>query len=376
MDLQTMNHEMDRIRARVFIGSNSAFLGSLLCSLQFHWSTSVRTAATDGENLYVNHDWIMSKPFDARVTVLKHEIWHVAKLHGFRKGSRDPEIWNYACDLWINNMLEREGCSFVGIEDCWKDQSYGTMNEEEIYDKLIENAIPPPPSGLWGDGVEEQDIVPVDKAKQHACVANVIRAVQQAKMAKQAGNGMAEIEEILGRFLTPVVPWQSVLKRFFTEMIRGDFTWRKRNRRFPNMYMPGKDEEQNRIGKLFYYLDVSGSVGDKDVLRFNSEVKHIKDQFNPRELRMIQFTSRIRNEQIITENQQFEKAVRLATGGTSLVEVREHIIKHKPTAAVIFTDLHCVPMEPLPFKIPIVWIVVGSRIKPPFGQCIDIKEER
>lgn len=378
MDIQTLNHEMDRVRARVFLGSNSAFLGSLLCSLEFSWSTETSTAATDGQRLLVNADWIMSKPFEARVTVLKHEIWHAAKLHAYRRGMRDPEIWNYACDIWINNMLEREGASFVGIENCWKDQSYGTMNEEEIYDKLMQDSIKPQDS-LWGDQPGDSgsgDILVPTKPDQHACITNVVRAVQQAKMAKQAGNLIQDIEDVLGSFLNPVVPWQTVLKQFFTDLVKTGHSGAKRNRRYRNIYMPGKDNEQARIAKLFYYLDVSGSVDDRDVLRFNSEVKYIKDHFNPRELRLIQFTRTIRDEQVITENQQFDKAIRKATGGTSLVEVREHILKHKPTAAVIFSDLECTPMEPLPIKIPIIWIVVGGRYKAPFGKQINIPEEK
>ena len=41
---------------------------------------------------------------EERLFVILHELWHVAKLHSIRRESRDPRLWNIACDYHINNL--------------------------------------------------------------------------------------------------------------------------------------------------------------------------------------------------------------------------------------------------------------------------------
>ena len=120
---------------------------------------------------------------------------------------------------------------------------------------------------------------------------------------------------------------------------------------------------------------MSGSITKKDVLRFNSEVKHVKDFYNPEKMTFVQFDTRIAHEEIITENDAFDEVVVRGGGGTCLVPVRDHIIKHRPTAAIIFSDMEVAPMEKLPFDIPVIWVVIrNTRVKPPFGTMININQ--
>ena len=85
----------------------------------------------------------------------------------------------------------------------------------------------------------------------------------------------------------------------------------------------------------------------------------------------ILFNTEIESETVILENEPFTDAMCTTGGGTSLYYVREHIIESKPTAAVIFTDLQCAPMDTLPINIPVIWVVVGKVKTPvPFGTAI------
>ena len=121
---------------------------------------------------------------------------------------------------------------------------------------------------------------------------------------------------------------------------------------------------------------MSGSISDHDVKRFNSEVKYVKEQFNPKKMTLVQFDHGLRDEKVIEEDDAFDKVVVIGRGGTCLVEVREHMIKHNPTAAIIFTDLGVAPMEPLPTPIPIIWAVTGNYGDVLFGKLIRIPEEK
>ena len=154
LDQAALQRALDITKSTVFLKSNAAFLGSLMCSLEFIWDETIETAQTDGVHLWWNPHWFLSLPPRTRETVLVHELWHPGKLHDLRRGSRDPKIWNYACDIRINNDLEKEGYSFDQVEWCWKDQSVdvnGRLTEEDIYDLLVyNNQQPPSGGGSWG----------------------------------------------------------------------------------------------------------------------------------------------------------------------------------------------------------------------------------
>lgn len=88
---------LEKVKAAVFIGSNAAFLGCLMCRLNFRWSTEVKTAGVSDTTFLWNPDWFDSLTKEERKGVLLHELWHIALLHGLRVGSRDPKKWNIAC---------------------------------------------------------------------------------------------------------------------------------------------------------------------------------------------------------------------------------------------------------------------------------------
>ena len=108
-----------------------------------------------------------------------------------------------------------------------------------------------------------------------------------------------------------------------------------------------------------YFLDVSGSVTDEQVIRFNSEIKYIKDVLKPKKLTLVQFDTRISHIDVFEENDSFDKLCVVGRGGTDLRPVREMILKEKPSAAVVFSDLYCAPMEPI--DIPVIFVAVDNR---------------
>lgn len=369
--------EYDRIQAQAFLGKSAAFFGSLLCSLKFSWQREdCKTAQTDGIELQFNPDFFIWMCPDARETVLMHELWHVGLLHDVRRGSRDPGAWNEACDHYINLQLEADGYKFTGIEDCCKDSRYIGWVEEDIYDDLMKNPQKRrKPSGGIGDGLAG-DMKPLSSgSSQGAVVNNVVRAMQQQKLAggTLAGQGAGRLQEVITQFLKPVVPWQQVLMDFFTDIDDTRYTWARPNRRYTDIYLPSLEDDEGRLRHLAYFEDVSGSISKADSLRFNSEVAYVKSQFNPKKMSLVTFDDVIQDEINITEEDSFEEIKITGRGGTSLIPVRDWIIKHKPTAAIIFSDMHVAPMQELPFDIPIIWVCLGNRSATvPFGELLHI----
>lgn len=363
----------DKVKAAVFRKKNTAsFYGSLLCSLDIEFTDKVDTAATDGLNIFINPDFYMSLPEGTRETVLIHEINHVAQFHLSRKQNRDALLWNIACDHQINLMLHYEGYSWKGnfldgspIEtNICCDTRFNGMNAEAIYGILEKEAVKITipmmdltPSMDNGNDDNQKESVLTEEEIQSKILTHVTNAVVAAKMDSHAGSIPGEITEILDKYLNPVVPWEQILRRFMTQVSNDDYSYQRINRRFNDPFMPGRSGDSG-LESLYYYFDVSGSVSIEDALRTNTELKAIKEEYNPEELHIIQFDTHIRKRDIVYSDDSFDELKIHGRGGTSLSDVYEDIIKKRPTCAVIFTDLGCYPMKDP--EIPVIWIVSNN----------------
>lgn len=376
---EEMDQSLSKVKIKLFLHQGAAFLASIMGQTEFVWDDSPEcpTAYTNGLKIGFNPAFWLSIPQDARVTVVAHELWHIAYEHVLsnRIGDRHPEKWNIAADHVINLMLEKAKYSFVGIDKCCKDLQYRNMGTEEVYSKL-----PDPPKGGGGgtSGAKPPplagDIQPTPSESEMDVIGKVVQAVQAARMSDQAGSIPGEILLEIDKFLNPKLPWRVLLHRFFTEQSREDYSWKRPNRRYDDVYLPSMNSEDG-LTKINYYLDISGSISDADILRFNSEVRHIKEEFQPEELNLITFDTHIQDEYHFSKDDPFEKIVVTGRGGTDLNPVADHILKHQPNVAVIFSDLWVDPM-PSVGSIPVLWVVIGNQnATVPFGQMVHIDSE-
>lgn len=389
LDYRLLDREMDRTKTKVFLGKNAAFLGPLMCSMNFAWATDIETACTNGVTLWWNPHFFLSMKPEVRKTILLHELWHPGFLHMLRRGERDPLIWNYAADIIINNMLDDEGHTFGDFKP-WMDHAYDGQTTEMVYDALFQQGQnflqklnqfqwTNPISGL-GDPTDliDPNGTDAEKSLQHTILNNVVSAAHSSAMAGQgAGNLPGEVELTLKTFLSPKLPWEQLLRAFFNELSEQDYSWSRPNRRYTEMYLPALRDDSQGLDHVMYFLDVSGSISDGDIIRFHSEFKYVKETFQPDKMTMVQFDTIIQKEDVFLKDDPFEETHIIGRGGTCLICVRDYIIKHKPTAVVIFSDLCVTPMKPLPPSdlVPIIWVALNnSGATVPHGEIVHLNE--
>lgn len=373
-DTKELNRLRDKAIAKIFMGHCGGFLGPLLCGMHMMWDEDQPTACTNGIFIKINPQFFLSQPEDVRVSIILHELWHTARLHFLRQGERDDLIWNYAGDLRINDDLAVQGHHFGAI-DVWLSSKMphlgitSAMSEEEIYDILKHE--PPPTTGAFGEPLPGGDMVPANPDEIRRTVQAVVQAQQAAIRSNKVGDIPGNISKYLDAFLAPVVPWQSTLMNFFTDKMRNTYSYRRPNRRHSDIYLPSKSDDEGRITHMLYALDVSGSVSDDDVVRFNSEVKYIWDVLKPKKLTLLQFDTIIQDVQVFNDGESFDGIMVKGRGGTCLKCVHDFIVEHKPTATVIFSDLFCAPMDVV--NSPVIWIAIGNKnAKVNQGQLIHI----
>lgn len=65
----------------------------------------VKTMCVSLDTLYFNSDFVLEKTSPELLFVLIHEVSHIAMKHRVRENGRDHEVWNRACDYFINKQI-------------------------------------------------------------------------------------------------------------------------------------------------------------------------------------------------------------------------------------------------------------------------------
>ena len=98
--------EHDRIRLLML----HPFLGALIMRLNLvaTWDSRCSTAGTDGTNIFVHAGYYTGLDLDNRIGVLAHCVWHIALCHFLRRGNRNKERFDLACDCEVDFLLKEE----------------------------------------------------------------------------------------------------------------------------------------------------------------------------------------------------------------------------------------------------------------------------
>lgn len=388
-DTDVLDRMLAKTKIKLFYKKGAAFLSTLFAGMDFIWDETIPTACTDGKEIRWNPHFFYKLDYESRLFVLAHEIWHVAHQHPHRCNDREMPLANWAMDHIINTQLITDGyiVSKLGFE-IFRDFKYHEWSFERVYEDMYIQ-MPKSPSGGLGNIPEPagagpqglgHDVIPADPADEQESMSRLIQAVTASKLAKEAGVIPGEIEQIINDYLNPILPWEVILQQWCNELSKDDYSYRRPNRRFEDPLLPSLWSE-DKLEELNWYVDVSGSITDQMIIRFFSEMIYVHTTFLPHKINIIQFDTRISKVTELTDDDNFKDLKVLGRGGTSLAPVYEHIIKTKPTAAIIFSDMECSAMNNP--NIPILWAIFCENNKSPssyswkptFGQIVNVIEK-
>lgn len=127
-----MNIDIDKIKRKMLI--KYPFFGSAIANLKYVKDEEVKTASTDGDNIYYSEEFLSKLKPDEQVFVLAHETCHIVFKHVDRRTGKEPIMWNIACDAVINAFLESDGLPV--LKDAVKIEGAINYDAEELYEKL------------------------------------------------------------------------------------------------------------------------------------------------------------------------------------------------------------------------------------------------
>ncbi|EFO30115.1 putative gp25 [Roseibium sp. TrichSKD4] len=373
-------------KARTQLLLREPFFGCILMHLQEEASTDYPTFATDGTTLFYNPDYVDQITDEEIKGVLAHEAMHVAHNHHTRRGHRNPEDWNEACDLAINPDLIEQGFHMPGQPAV--DPNFTGLSAEAIYaqiqvqkqqDQHKAAGQGTKPSTSPGLG-EVKDAAPAhDPAALKAAAAKAQTMVRQARMMarKKQGGLSSSLERQIETMVEPVVDWRQILRSFIDDRQQTDFSWLRPNRRLipQGIYIPGQIPDG--ISHVVLAIDTSGSIDQNALASFASEIEAAIQDGAIQRLTVVYADREVKGHVTFEAMDDFTIQP-VGGGGTSFASTFEWIEDNADDAVAViyFTDLVCrdFGMEP---HCPVLWATWGDERRfpelaaaAPFGEAI------
>jgi predicted metal-dependent peptidase len=275
---RAMRSSMLRLRAR------APFFGTLALYAKFVATDTIPTAATDGQDVFYNPEFMLSlepPQFDA---VLVHEVLHAALDHVFRRGGRDAMQWNQAADIVVNGLIADAGMTLPA--SALRDSSLERFSVEEVYAVIgqdsndraeVEPDLLPELSEGAGDGGQHEARKRGginDQAKQDRVRRQWAEAIDRAASVtrgRERGPLPGGLERAFGLLQRPRLDWRTLLWRF---LARAPTDFATFDRRFVHqgLYLETLEAVSLRV---VVGVDTSGSIDQPSLEEFLGELHGI-----------------------------------------------------------------------------------------------------
>ena len=364
----------------------------------------VPTAYTNGRDEYYGRGFVTGLTDPQLRFLVLHEVGHkmYRHIHNYQHLHKlDPQLTNMAMDYVINlQIMDENKNGFVEwIEGGCLDEKYRGMYTEEIFwilhkakqcntspqDSDVDGGGNPSTTGdgntVVGKPFDDHDFEgakEMTEGEKQELERDIDEAIRQGHMvAGKLGN---KGKRDLGELLEPQIDWREVLREFIASTCAGNdySTWRKPKRRLvgQGIYMPSTYSEQ--VEELVLAIDTSGSIGDRELSVFLSEIKSICDTVKPSCVRVLYWDTEIcRDEKYEThELDTLVKSTKPRGGGGTNVEcVPEYMAEHgiKPQAVIVLTDGYLYGGWGQ-WTCPVLWTVLDNKTATPsVGKVVHVK---
>lgn len=346
------------VTARIALLLKAPFFGNLATRLQLvNANDWCPTAAVDGRRFYYNTEFIQKLPPKQLEFLVGHEVLHCVYDHMSRRGDRNARVYNIACDYAVNaDLVDQKVGERITVVPMLYESKYRGVASETIYDDLMQNVkeitLDQLSDMLLDEHLDSEGVGEGDKdgqgrprlgEEERKAIRDEIReAVLNAAQQAGAGNLPSGVKRLIKDLTEPVIDWRGLLEQQIQSTIKSDFSWMKSSRRGWHMdaIMPGM-LPGNQID-ICIGIDTSGSISERDIKDFMTEIKGIMDSYEEYRIHVWCFDTEVYNPQVFTSDnlEDIEGYEPQGGGGTDFMAnwkfMKENDIE--PKKFIMFTD--------------------------------------
>jgi predicted metal-dependent peptidase len=203
------------------------------------------------------------------------------------------------------------------------------------------------------------------------------------KGSRSAGSGKGSrtrlLPDAIAKIVKPLVDWKAALKKYIGRILGDQREAVMPNRRFVSSgdFVYGSRRMKNKLKTCVVAVDVSGSIGFKELVVMINEVKGIAMQNRINDFEIVYFDHGIQHVEKLSGKEVVSyKPTAVGGGGTSFKEPLEYMNqinkKGDLDLAVFITDGYADLNLPVPnFKNKFIWVIIDhASFEAPFGSKI------
>lgn len=318
---------------------NFRYMDVMLCALRFvPGADTTLSLAADGQALFYDGKWLCDRYLRSRVLSNRaylHVIFHCMLRHIFKAQGKLPELWDLACDVAVEallNELHQYACvdeGFVPAKQKFIAKCAGEMKvltAEGIYRCLLRWNLPEfelaslqraflvDDHSLWAPENQEQEKQRQQQDTKWQDISNKTKIGMEHFHATEAQGGNTVLEQIQVA-VRDDVDYRAFLRRFAAPhevmQVDGDafdyifYTYGLKMYGNMPLVEPPETKEEKRIEDLVIAVDTSMSTsGDlvKEFLACTYAILHSTETFTRKvNIRILQCDDKIRSDTVIHE---------------------------------------------------------------------------
>ncbi len=330
------------------------FYGLFLMSLEKRfdkYASKTACVISNGINvdLCINPEYWEGLTDLQRVAILQHEVMHILFKHLWMgRDFPDHDKFNIAADIEVNSYIKNLPPFLYTPTVCGFPPEKGT----KWYYERIPDGWASPDNHVWG-GFDSDD-----SAQRQLMEDQVDYLARNAAEQVQKTHGnipgcfKTYVENLFAK-RKPVFNWRGYLRRVLGNTIQ---SFIKSTRYRPSFRFP--DQPGNVVkfkSKVLVAIDTSGSISDKELTEFFSELLHLYKTGVI--IDVVEFDTKIQNKFVFKGPR--DDIIISGRGGTDAREVFVHYIEHPEySTLVVFTD-GCLSLA-LPHTRNVVWLISSN----------------
>lgn len=306
------------LKARIAMVLRHGMFGQLAMRLKLVNADSwLTTAATDGRHFYYNSKFINMLDTQQNIFLFCHELLHCAYDHMERGKGKHKTIANIAMDYVVNaDCIKYNMGKKITQVPLLYDKKYEDWSFEQVYEDLMKNAKTIDMDDLMealldehmdgdkdgngeGDGDDKNGkgrpkLTPEERQQIRD---EFKEAMLSAAQAAGAGNTPGNLQRMIRELTSPKINWRELITQQIQSTIKNDYTWVVPNKKMFSSGFCLPSMKRDETIDVCVAIDTSGSISEKQLTTFVSEVYGIMGSYDDFNIKVWCFDTSIHNPQ-------------------------------------------------------------------------------